>query len=146
MILNVPISALAFDDVMVLDAVEDLEVYAEQEEVVSGEAGDTEEEGSVIVISEDESTIEGTTVGNEQTEAADANASLVDEQSAEGFEITGIETMSEDPGLAKAEDPTPASDAEVYVTVSVNGVPAQAKDGGAMLDLLCDCKRHQSGR
>ena len=134
MTLNVPMSSLAFDDVMVLDAVEDLEVYAEQEEMISGEAGDTEEEGSVIVISEDESTIEGTTVGNEQTEAADENASLVEEQSAEGFEITGIETMSEDPGLAKAEDPTPASDAEVYVTVSVKGVPAQAKDGGAMLD------------
>ena len=149
MILNVPMSALAYEDVMVLDAVEDLDVYAEQNEedfaetaelIEIEEAGETAEAGEeaaeIDAGLQDESANEVPEVPAENTEAEpELDAELQDTAELKADETLEITLFSDEEIASLAEgDPTPAAEAVVRVTISDSGSPATAKDGTAMLN------------
>lgn len=99
MIMNVPMSALAFEDVQVLDVVEDVEPAVVEEELTSSDE---------IVYEDEESTtgeepVDEITVVEEQvvdnSSEEEENLGLFEDESpelGEGFEIVGIEEVSLD--------------------------------------------------
>ena len=156
MLATTPVTGLAADS--------DVQVAAEQAELQS--VSDAEDAALTGVIEEDaaeEATgAEEEAVTDESTADADAadeditvdeDIATVDETSAdveqESEEIVldsteDLETADLTENLALADQTTPAADATVYVTISVKGEFATAKDGSAMAQKAVTVKDNNS--
>ncbi|WP_373216167.1 hypothetical protein, partial [Ruminococcus sp. 5_1_39BFAA] len=121
MVLNAPMSVLAFEDVQILDVVEEAEIVA-GEEFSSDEVVFADEEVVEEVVEPEEQVLDN---------SADELSLFEDEspELGESIEITSIEEVTIDTMelFASGND---APTTEIPFTVSVNGETVELEDGG----------------